>query len=175
MKTYFEQYNEFADACELPKGNIAEFWNPNRAAIQLAQELVEEEYNRETKTALAKYLSNPSLENLAEVADGIGDSIYVLCQLARSLGVPLDRVWNAIQTANMAKVVVGADGKQTVKRREDGKILKPEGWTPPNIWQILFYASQEECGKQGVYGGESWKGFSNLPQAMKKHLGEPNG
>jgi predicted HAD superfamily Cof-like phosphohydrolase len=33
----------------------------------------------------------------------------------------------------MAKLV---DGKPI--RREDGKILKPEGWTPPDIKKILY-------------------------------------
>ena len=88
----------------------------------------------ETTTALNHYILNPSIENFAEVADGIVDTIYVLCQLGRVLGVPLDAVWDEVQAANMRKV--GADGK--VLRREDGKILKPEGWKPPAVWDICY-------------------------------------
>lgn len=154
-KTWFDDYNEFADACEIYKGSLVDL-RPNSRAVNLAMELVEEEFNRETKTAVARYLSNPSLENMVEVADGIGDSIYVLCQLARTFGIPLDRVWDAIQAANMAKVVVSADGKKTVRRREDGKILKPEGWKPADIWQILFEKANKEAVRAKAFGSENW-------------------
>ena len=45
-------------------------------------------------------------------------------------GIPLDRVWAAVHRSNMAKVDP-ATGK--VIKRADGKVLKPEGWTPPDI------------------------------------------
>lgn len=132
-KSYYEHYNDFANACDIPRGTLT--GRANVEAIKLAQKLVVEEWEIETKDALAVYLANPSLENLVTVADGIGDTIYVLCQLARSLGLPLDSVFLCIQYANMSKV--GPDGK--VRRREDGKILKPEGFVPPDqqIWEIL--------------------------------------
>lgn len=149
-QTWFDQYNQFADACSIPQGSLIE--PPNIPQIELAQRLVEEEWENETKTALARYCQNPSLENMVEVADGIGDSIYVLCQLARSLGVPLNHVWDSIQTVNRAKV--GVDGK--VKRREDGKILKPEGWKPPDIWGVLKQHSDELCRTQGKMGADNW-------------------
>lgn len=132
-KSYYEHYNDFANACDIPRGTLT--GRADVEAIKLAERLVVEEWEIETKTALAKYIANPSLENLVPVADGIGDTIYVLCQLARSLGIPLDSVFLCIQYANMSKV--GPDGK--VRRREDGKILKPEGFVPPDqeIWNIL--------------------------------------
>lgn len=130
-KSYFKLYNEFADACDIPQGSIVE--PVDRAQIELATRLVEEEWENETKSALVKYQARPSLTNLAEVADGIGDSIYVLCQLARSMGIPLDSVFLCIHHSNMTKVE--SDGK--VRRREDGKILKPVGWEPPDILNLL--------------------------------------
>lgn len=154
MATFFDDYNKFADACSIPKGSLIE--PPNIPAIELAERLVVEEWETETKTALARYKANPSLENMVEVADGIGDSIYVLCQLARSLGVPLNSVWNVIQIANMSKCVVAEDGTYTVRRREDGKILKPEGWKPPDIFQVLFEHSNTECILAGKMGSENW-------------------
>lgn len=149
-KSYFQMYSEFADACDIPQGYLTE--PANISAIALAKNLVEEEWNLETQTALARYLANPSLENLVEVADGIGDTIYVLCQLARSLGVPLDAVFGSIHAANMKKV--GENGK--VKRREDGKILKPEGWTPPDIFLVLFEAHAKESYEGKKFGAENW-------------------
>lgn len=151
-KTWFDQYNEFADACSLEKGDILD--RPNFPAVALAQRLVEEEWEAETKEALARYLAHPSLENLVPLADGIGDTIYVLCQLARALGLPLNLVWDCIHSANMTKV--GPDGK--VRRREDGKILKPEGFVPPDqkIYEALFNFSNDECVRQGRMGADNW-------------------
>jgi predicted HAD superfamily Cof-like phosphohydrolase len=64
---------------------------------------------------------------LADLADGIVDSIYVLAGWLRVLGLDGEHVWKLVQAANMAKV--GEDGK--VARRADGKITKPEGWVDP--------------------------------------------
>lgn len=68
-------------------------------------------------------------ETLEDIADGIGDSIWVLCGLAARLGVNLDEVWNEIRRANNDKLggPVRADGKQ----------LKPWDWQPPDIERAL--------------------------------------
>ena len=68
-------------------------------------------------------------EDVEGVADGIVDSIYVLLGTAVSYGIDIAPIWRAVHAANMAKV-----GGAT---RADGKILKPEGWQPPNIKQLL--------------------------------------
>jgi len=68
--------------------------------------------------------------NLVEIADGICDSIYVLLGTAIELGIDISPVWNEVQRTNMAK-----DGGST---RADGKILKPEGWLPPRVYEELL-------------------------------------
>lgn len=68
-------------------------------------------------------------DNLPKTIDGIGDLIYVALGSAVSFGVDMDPVFHAIHSANMNKV----DGKF----RSDGKLLKPEGWKPPDIESIL--------------------------------------
>ena len=73
---------------------------------------------------------NNDLENIAKE---LADIIYIVCGTAVSYGIPLDRVFEEVHRSNMAKLV---DGKPV--RRDDGKILKPEGWTPPNIKKILY-------------------------------------
>ena len=49
-------------------------------------------------------------------------------------GYDVAGAWNEVMRSNMAKV-----DRQTskVKRREDGKILKPEGWTPPDLTKFV--------------------------------------
>jgi predicted HAD superfamily Cof-like phosphohydrolase len=73
-------------------------------------------------------------EVLAHIGDAIADSIYVLIGTALEFGIPLPKIWDAVQAANMAKVDP-TTGK--VRKREDGKVLKPEGWTPPDIEGII--------------------------------------
>ncbi len=69
-------------------------------------------------------------DNIIELADALADIIYIVVGTALEFGIPLDRVWTEVQRSNMAKVDP-TTGK--AKHRVDGKILKPEGWTPPDI------------------------------------------
>ena len=64
-----------------------------------------------------------------DVADGIADLIWVLCGLAARHGINVDAVWEEVKRANFYKL--------TGPKREDGKILKPEGWRPPDIGKAL--------------------------------------
>jgi len=46
---------------------------------------------------------DPSMENLAEIADGIADSIYVLIGSATANGIPIDRIFREVHNSNMTK------------------------------------------------------------------------
>jgi len=70
--------------------------------------------------------------DIVETADACGDLIWVIEGLCHSLGIPLQKVWDEIARSNFSKTVNG----QLVKR-EDGKVLKPSTYSPPNIKQIL--------------------------------------
>lgn len=72
-------------------------------------------------------------ENLAEVGDAIADSIYVLAGTALEFGIPLHKIMGAVQKANMDKR--WPDG--TFHHDAGGKVLKPPGWTPPDIVKII--------------------------------------
>lgn len=98
----------------------------NLDEVELVKNLINEEH-RETIEAI-------DANDIVEVADGLADLIYVCVQAARKFGIPLARVWREVQRSNMAKVDP-ATGK--VRRREDGKILKPEGWTAPDVAGII--------------------------------------
>ena len=96
--------------------------------ILLRKRLIDEEVNVELFTAMKE-------NNIVEIADAIADSIYVLIGTALEYGIPLDAVWGEVQISNMAKVDLDT-GK--VRRREDGKVLKSEGWTKPDIRKALY-------------------------------------
>jgi predicted HAD superfamily Cof-like phosphohydrolase len=50
-----------------------------------------------------------------------------------TLDIPNQRVWDEVKRSNFSKI--GPSGK--VERREDGKILKPDTYSPPNIKQFF--------------------------------------
>lgn len=71
--------------------------------------------------------------NIVEIADALGDMKVIIEGTAISYGIPLEAVDQEILGSNMSKVT--QDG--TVLRREDGKVLKPEGYYPPNLAKII--------------------------------------
>lgn len=95
----------------------------------LRMSLLEEEYN--------EYIEAEEKLDIVGIADALADIIYIACGTAVSYGIPLDKVFEEVHRSNMAKLV---DGKPIY--REDGKVLKPEGWTPPNIKAIIENESQ---------------------------------
>jgi len=66
--------------------------------------------------------------------DALIDILVVTIGALHSIGVDTEGAWNEVHRSNMAKVDAGTG---VVLRREDGKILKPEGWQPPNLKQYL--------------------------------------
>lgn len=106
------------------KFNVPVRVNPGIPSIQesiLREDLIDEE------TGELKYAMEQ--QDLIEIADGIADSIYVLIGTALVYGIPLQEVWDEVQRTNMAKT----GGTKSAQ----GKILKPQGWLPPDINSIL--------------------------------------
>jgi predicted HAD superfamily Cof-like phosphohydrolase len=69
-----------------------------------------------------------------EMADALADMIYIAVGTANVMNIPLDKVWAEVQRSNMDKVDPET-GK--VKKREDGKVLKPEGWQGPKVKEVI--------------------------------------
>lgn len=89
----------------------------------------------EVEEAVTKMLSyGPVVEgNLVGIADALGDIEYVVNGAALEHGIDLPAVVSEIHRSNMTKL--GPDGKPIY--REDGKILKGEGYEPPNLESVL--------------------------------------
>lgn len=66
---------------------------------------------------------------VAEQADALVDIEYYIHNAAAKAGIDTDKVFDVVHDANMAKK--WADG--TFHRRDDGKIIKPDGWKEPDI------------------------------------------
>jgi predicted HAD superfamily Cof-like phosphohydrolase len=73
--------------------------------------------------------------NLVEVADALGDQLYILCGtiLKHGLQHKIAEVFEEIQRSNMSKL--DENGKAIY--REDGKIMKSELYFKPDIKKIL--------------------------------------
>ena len=82
-----------------------------------------------------EYLEAANDNDLAEVADALGDMLYILCGtiIEHGLQHKIEEVFEEIQRSNMSKL--GADGKPIY--REDGKVLKGPNYFKPDIQSIL--------------------------------------
>jgi len=95
--------------------------------IELRHRLMEEENN--------EYLEAAKNGDLVEIADALGDQLYILCGtiLKHGLQAKIEEVFEEIQRSNMSKL--DENGKAIY--REDGKIMKSELYFKPNIKSIL--------------------------------------
>ena len=82
-----------------------------------------------------EYLEAANDGDLVEVADALGDMLYILCGtiIEHGLQHKIEDVFNEIQRSNMSKL--GEDGEPIY--REDGKVLKGPNYFKPNIKEIL--------------------------------------
>ncbi|QSS98340.1 nucleoside triphosphate pyrophosphohydrolase family protein [Psychroflexus sp. ALD_RP9] len=82
-----------------------------------------------------EYLEAAQNNDLVEVADALGDMLYILCGTMISHGMQdkIEAVFDEIQRSNMSKL--GKDGKPIY--REDGKVLKGPNYFKPNLKQFF--------------------------------------
>ncbi len=104
-----------------PKANLGEEKNLLRFNLM-------DEENRE-------YFEAAKNDDLVEVADALGDMLYILCGTILEHGMHhiIEEVFDEIQRSNMSKL--GEDGKPIY--REDGKVLKGPAYFKPDIKGIL--------------------------------------
>jgi predicted HAD superfamily Cof-like phosphohydrolase len=77
--------------------------------------------------------------DVVAIARELADEVYTAYSTAHLFGIPLDAVIYEVHNANMRKLT--RDG---VRLREDGKVLKPEGWRPPDVALVLADARRRE-------------------------------
>ena len=112
----FRDQEKFMKACDQTTDN----WNVEQ--FNLYVDLIEEEYNDELKAAIK------ACDNV-EIVDALVDILVVTIGALHSMGADAEGAWKEVMKTNFAKI--GEDGK--VRKREDGKVLKPVGWVPHNL------------------------------------------
>lgn len=116
----------FCDQFGIPSADqVTADLTPNTVALRHA--LMAEENDEYMEAALR--------HDAVEIADALGDQLYILCGTILSHGMQdiIEEVFREIQASNMSKL--GADGNPIY--REDGKVLKGPGYFKPNIAAIL--------------------------------------
>jgi predicted HAD superfamily Cof-like phosphohydrolase len=78
--------------------------------------------------SLGMEYNETDLQKVIGQSDAIVDAFYFLAGTCVEIGIQPQALFNIVQAANMAKL--GPDGKP-ILRESDGKIMKPEGWEPP--------------------------------------------
>jgi len=109
------------DYLEIPKANLGV--DKNKLRFNLMKEENEE------------YFEAANNNDMVEVADALGDMLYILCGTIIEHGMQhkIDEIFSEIQNSNMSKL--GADGNPIY--REDGKVLKGPNYFKPDIEGIL--------------------------------------
>jgi predicted HAD superfamily Cof-like phosphohydrolase len=113
MTNPFKDQETFMQACDQTVGQL------NRDQYQLYCNLIREEFDELCDS-----------DNKVDDLDALVDILVVTVGALHSLGVDAEGAWNEVMRTNFAKID-STTGK--VRKREDGKVLKPEGWTPPDL------------------------------------------
>jgi predicted HAD superfamily Cof-like phosphohydrolase len=123
MSNVFRDQAKFMNACGQTVGNR------NQDQFDLYLKLIQEEVE-ELQTAVD---NNDRVEQL----DALIDILVVTVGAVQSLGADGEGAWKEVMSTNFAKID-SLTGR--VRKREDGKVLKPTGWRPP---ELSKYINQE--------------------------------
>ena len=98
--------------------------------VDLEKKIIELRFNL-MKEENEEYIEAARNNDIIEVADALGDMLYILCGTIIEHGMSdiIEDVFDEIQKSNMSKL--GADGKPIY--REDGKVLKGPNYFKPNF------------------------------------------
>jgi len=118
----FKDQQKFMDACD----QTVDYYNENQYNMYCS--LIKEE-----TTELQDAISN---NDRVEQLDALIDILVVTIGAIHSLGARGEDAWDEVMRTNFAKID-SETGK--VRKREDGKVLKPEGWKSPELEQYLLF------------------------------------
>jgi predicted HAD superfamily Cof-like phosphohydrolase len=83
-----------------------------------------------------EYLEAVQNKDIIEIADALGDMLYILCGtiIEHGLQHKIEEVFDEIQRSNMSKL--DANGQPIY--REDGKVMKGPNYSRPDFKKILI-------------------------------------
>jgi predicted HAD superfamily Cof-like phosphohydrolase len=109
----FRDQEKFMRACDQTVGEF------NEKQYKLYVDLIREEVKELEDSTTA-----------VDDLDALIDILVVTIGAIHSMGADGDGAWKEVMSTNFNKI-----DKKTgkVRKREDGKVLKPQGWVPPNL------------------------------------------
>ena len=116
MTNPFRDQEKFMKACDQTVGEF------NQKQYNLYRDLISEETS-ELNAAVAQ-------GDRVEELDALIDILVVTIGAIHSMGADAEGAWKEVMKTNFAKID-SETGK--VRKREDGKVLKPVGWVPPEL------------------------------------------
>jgi predicted HAD superfamily Cof-like phosphohydrolase len=121
-----EQVESFHEAFNI-ENNYSPTTEISKSDIELRHRLMQEEND--------EYLTAAMNNDLIEVADALGDQLYILCGtlLKHGLKDKIVDVFLEIQNSNMSKL----DKQGNPIYREDGKVMKSDQYFKPDISKVL--------------------------------------
>ena len=90
---------------------------------------------------LTEYTQAITKKDTAAALDALVDIVYIALGTAWLFNLPFEKAWQEVQRANMSKIRTKSKSK---KRGTSFDVVKPKGWIPPDIEQII----EEEKEKQ---------------------------
>jgi predicted HAD superfamily Cof-like phosphohydrolase len=126
MQEHLKKVRDFHDRFNI-RSNDSPVATVSIRECELRHRLMQEEND--------EYLEACHQGNLVEIADALGDKLYILCGtiLKHGLQHKIEEVFNEIHRSNMSKL----DENQQPIIREDGKILKSNLYFRPDIKSVL--------------------------------------
>lgn len=128
-KTNFQMVGEFMKTFGQEVKTSPEI--PDRSVCEFRIKLIKEEFEEVVYALL--YSNKEGKDLVAEVAQELTDLLYVVYGAGHAFGIDLDKCFAEVQRSNMSKL--GDDGKPI--KREDGKILKGNNYTLPDMKKVL--------------------------------------
>jgi predicted HAD superfamily Cof-like phosphohydrolase len=120
MTNPFRDQEKFMRACDQTVGES------NLPQFALYSKLIEEEYK--------EYKHACDMNDDVEALDALIDILVVTIGTIHSMGADAEGAWKEVMKTNFAKI----DSETgMVRKRGDGKVLKPVGWEPPQLAQFL--------------------------------------
>lgn len=120
--------NPFQDQARFMQASGQTVGELNATQYQLYCNLIHEEFEELVAS-----------DNMRDDLDALIDILVVTIGAIHSLGADAEGAWREVMRSNLAKIDPHTG---LVNKREDGKILKPEGWTPPELEPFLPRAPQ---------------------------------
>ena len=105
-----------------------------RACDQSVDKFDQDQYNMYKNLIDEEFKELQEALDMEAELDALIDILVVTIGAIHSAGFDAEGAWKEVMMTNFAKIDKDT-GK--VRKREDGKVLKPVGWTPPNLTDFL--------------------------------------